>query len=117
MNLDLGASDPQPLASDHDDAVAGDFAFDADRSGCRWLEFGVRDAGTVELGAFVGRDRRGQGLGLVLASTPSWTTCRTYLSNRRVTRWPASSGPIFPPRPVKLALPPWSRVRSTSPTA
>jgi hypothetical protein len=31
----VGAADPEPFAGDHDDAVAGDLALDADRSGGR----------------------------------------------------------------------------------
>jgi hypothetical protein len=59
----VGGSDAQPLAGDHDDDAAGDFALDADRAGSWRGQRGRGDPGAAQLAAVGGRDRAGQGLG------------------------------------------------------
>ena len=59
----VGGADAEPLAGDHDDAVPGDLALDADRAGSRRGQRAVGDPGAAQPGALVGGDGRGQGLG------------------------------------------------------
>jgi hypothetical protein len=66
----VGGSYAQPLAGDHDDAVAGDLALDADGAGGWRRQRGRGDARAAELAAVGGW----QGLGRVLARTPSQMT-------------------------------------------
>jgi hypothetical protein len=106
----VGGADAQPLPGDHDDAVAGDLALDADRPGCRSRQRRVSDPGAAQPGPAVGRDRRGQGL----ARTPptmTWTRCP---SSRSVTRVRASSAPSLALRPARSAFPLASTARLIS---
>jgi hypothetical protein len=59
----IGGSDAQPLPGDHDDAVFGDLALDADGAGCWRRQRGRGDAGAAQRAAVSRRDRAGQGLG------------------------------------------------------
>ncbi len=59
----VGGSNPQSLAGDHDDAVAGDLALDADRTGSWGGQRARGDPGAAQRAAAGGRDRAGQGLG------------------------------------------------------
>jgi hypothetical protein len=51
----VGAADPEPLPGDHDDAIAGNTACDADRPGTRCGQWVGRDARAAEVSTSLGR--------------------------------------------------------------
>jgi hypothetical protein len=52
----VGGADAEPPAGDHDDAVAGDLALDADRAGSRCRQRSVGDPRAAEPRPVFGRD-------------------------------------------------------------
>jgi hypothetical protein len=106
----VGGADAEPLAGDHDDAVPGHLALDADRPGSWRGQRRAGDPRATEAGPLVGGNGGRQGLGEDAVADD----VQEVPSRRSVTLLRANSAPILTLRPARSAIPSASTARSSS---